>query len=123
MIDDDEGVRGFFSVALAERGWDCVLAASGQEGLDRLAERRFDLVFLDLVMPGMTGAETFGLIRQMERDVGVVIITAYPNSEQMARALQVGPFALMKKPFALAELAMVLDTQTKAGVPAALRST
>ena len=100
----------------------CVLAASGQEGLDRPGERRFDLVFLDLAMLRMPDSETFRLIRQMECDVGVMIITFYPNSEQMARALQMGPFALMKKPFPLADLTLVLETQTKAGAPEALRS-
>ena len=73
-----------------------------------LAQRRFDIVFLDLVMPGMNGARTFQEIRDRDPEATVVIITGYPNSDLMAEALQVGPFAVMRKPFGPEDIRLVL---------------
>ena len=61
-------------------------------------------------MPGMNGAETFREIRRAYPTAKVVIITADPNSDLMAEALDVGPFAVMRKPFTLDELRVVLGS-------------
>ena len=76
--------------------------------LERLQEQRFDLIFIDLVMPEMDGARTFREIRKVDPDANVMIVTAYPNSALMFDVLQVGPFGMMKKPFTLDELHRVL---------------
>ena len=76
--------------------------------LEKLKAQRFDVIFLDLAMPGMNGAETFREIRRAHPAAKVVIITADPNSDLMAKALDVGPFAVMRKPFTLDELRVVL---------------
>ena len=108
IIDDDSIIREFFSSALPEFGWDTVVAETGEAGLEVFGAQRFDMVFLDLVMPGMNGAETFREIRKLAPDAYVVIITGYPDSTIMAEALEIGPFAVMKKPFSLEELGVVL---------------
>jgi len=59
----------------------------------------FDLIFLDLKMPKMDGAELFARIKKIKPQIPVTIITGYPDSEIMDRALQQGPFNVMKKPF------------------------
>ena len=56
-------------------------------------------VFLDLLMPGMTGAETFTAMRERKFDSPVVIITGYPDSSLMAQLLEAGPVAMLRKPF------------------------
>jgi CheY-like chemotaxis protein len=82
--------------------------------LEQLQGQHFNLVFLDLLMPGMNGAETFREIRQIDPVANVVIITAYPDSALMSEALQVGPFAVMRKPFSLEELRVVLGQRASA---------
>lgn len=108
VVDDDEEIRVLFSRALAASGWKAVVAGSGMAALERLKEQRFDLIFIDLVMPEMDGARTFREIRNVDPDANVMIVTAYPNSALMFDVLQVGPFGMMKKPFALDELHRVL---------------
>ncbi len=59
----------------------------------------FNLVFLDLKMPGMDGAELFHQIKTIKPKLSVIIITGYPDSDMMVRALAHGPFGIMNKPF------------------------
>lgn len=108
VVDDDEVIRDLLSRILDRNGWKAVAAESGRAALESLNEQRFDLIFLDLVMPGLTGADTFREIRKVDPEANVMIVTAYPNSALMYEALQVGPFGMMKKPFTLDELHRVL---------------
>ena len=62
----------------------------------------------------MDGPETFREIRSDDPEANVVIITAYPDSVAMTEALQIGPFAVMKKPFILEELRFVTGNASKA---------
>ena len=64
-----------------------------------MREGDFDMVFLDLKMPVMDGAELFRQIKTIKPDLVVTIITGYPESDLMARALDHGPFGVMNKPF------------------------
>ena len=110
VVDDEQGVREFIVRFLARCDWRGAAVDSGEGALEKLETEHFDLILLDLVMPGMSGAETFRGIRKVDPDVPVVIITAYPDSNLMAQALQVGPFAVMKKPLTLSELRQVLGS-------------
>ena len=110
VVDDDESVRRLFVRSLEDNLWRSVVVASGQEALESLNRHHFNLVFLDLVMPLMTGPQVFREIRDLDHSTNVVIITAYPDSHLMAEALEVGPFALMKKPFSQDEIRSLLQT-------------
>ncbi len=118
VVDDSSNIRELLARALASYGWRSAVAQGGEAALEQLQEQRFDLIFLDLLMPGMTGAEVFREIRKVDPAANVVIITAYPDSALMAEALEVGPFAVMRKPFSLEELRVVLSHGAPAAEPA-----
>jgi CheY-like chemotaxis protein len=118
VVDDDSSIRELLARALASHGWRSVLAPGGDVALQQLRGQRFDLIFLDLVMLGLSGADVFREIRKVDPAANVVIITAYPDSALMAEALQVGPFAMMRKPFSLEELRVVLNHGAPAADPA-----
>ncbi len=99
VIDDEEVIRALFREALAELGHEVIGAESSSQGLELVKQREFDLVFLDLKMPGMDGAELFRQIKIIKPELPVTIITGYPDSDMMARALAQGPFGVMNKPF------------------------
>ena len=113
VIADESNIRTFMARAIEQHGWRCVSVASGSEALERLAEERFDLIFMDLAMPGMSGAQTFAGIRRRDPGANVVIITAYPDSDLMADALRVGRFSLLPKPFGTDQLRLTLDAAAK----------
>jgi len=99
IVDDDPIIRQLFMQSLEEFGHKITTSANGVEALEFVTRRRFDLIFLDLLMPDIDGAEIFGRIRQIDKQIPVVIITGYPDSEVMKRATVHGPFIVMGKPF------------------------
>jgi len=99
VVDDDKVIRELFKETLEEVGHTVAVVGSGAEGLELVEKQDFDLVFIDLKMPGMVGDELFGRIKEIKPRLPVTIITGYPDSGMMARALAQGPFGVMSKPF------------------------
>ncbi|MFC1943433.1 response regulator [Chloroflexota bacterium] len=99
VIDDDELIISFFKETLEEGGHTVVTAASAARGIAYIVQREFDLIFLDLKMPGTDGAEILREMKSLKRKLPVVIITGYPDSEMMDRAMKQGPLGIMLKPF------------------------
>lgn len=85
VVDDEEIIRSLFKKTL--------------EGLELVKLRDFAMVFLDIKMPDMDGAELFRQIKTIRPKLPVIIITGYPDSDVMAQALAQAPFGLMNKPF------------------------
>lgn len=108
VIDDDKVICKLFMKTLEELGYSVVVSETSLEGLEQLQKTDFDLVFLDLKMPVIDGAELFCRIRISKPKLPVIIITGYPNSEMMARALTYGPFAVMDKPFSESDIIAVV---------------
>jgi excisionase family DNA binding protein len=99
IIDDDEFVRSIFKETLVEEGHTVIATGSSADGIEYVEQGNVDMVFLDLKMPDMEGAEVLKHIRSVVPELSVTIITGYPDSDMMARALQYGPIGVMQKPF------------------------
>lgn len=99
VIDDDETICSLFKDTLDEAGHAVTTVSESAKGLELAKEQDYDLVFLDLKMPGMDGAELFKRIREAKPELPVTIITGYPDSDLMMKALAYGPFGVMSKPF------------------------
>ena len=109
VIDDEEVIRLLFKETLEELGHEVVAVGTGSEGLEMVKQHDFDLVFLDLRMPGMDGAELFGQIKTIKPNLSVTIITGYPDSDMMARALAQSPFGVMDKPFSMSDIVAAVN--------------
>jgi len=99
VIDDEEVIRALFKGTLEELGHRVITAKTASEGFELVKQQDLDLVFLDLKMPGMDGAGLFRQIKIIKPRLPVTIITGYPDSGMMVRALAQGPFGVMNKPF------------------------
>jgi len=99
IVDDEETIRSLFKKTLEGLGHKVVTAETGPRGLELLKQRDFAMVFLDLKMPDMDGAELFRQIKTIRPRIPIIIITGYPDSDIMGRALAQAPFGLMNKPF------------------------
>lgn len=97
FVDDDALVRQFYGELLAEHGLQVTLAADGQEALTRAAETAFDVVILDIVMPGMSGLEVLARLRESEPDRPVLMLTGYVTSQNAIAALKLGAFDFLVK--------------------------
>jgi len=104
VVDDDAGIRGFAVQALATAGIEATTAEDGRAALQLLGGPAPDVVLLDLMMPEVDGPTVLAEVRRSWGAVAVIIITAYPESELMARAMKHGPITLLSKPFNVTEL-------------------
>jgi DNA-binding response OmpR family regulator len=77
VVDDEEGIRQLYKKELEEEGYKVELAERGEEALKKLSRSKPDVVILDLKMPGMGGLEILERIREQDKDVPVIICTAY----------------------------------------------
>jgi len=102
VIDDDEAVRKLFLLSLEETGYNVYTVSSGMDGIKAFKEGQYDLIFLDMKMPGMNGVETLRELRKIDRDVPVYIITAFHDEfiAQLKKAEEDGlDFDVLRKPF------------------------
>ncbi|MBA3729270.1 MAG: PAS domain S-box protein, partial [Sphingomonas sp.] len=97
VIDDDPDVRGFIVTSLAEQGYRVGEASDGRKGLKAFARKRPDLVILDFIMPGLSGAEVANRILANAPDQPILFVSGYSETEAVRR---VAPNALLlTKPF------------------------
>jgi excisionase family DNA binding protein len=100
VVDDDPIIGQLFAKILAPYNeFQVTLASSGKEAIGIFSSQRFDMVFLDLVMPGMDGTEVMMHLRQISPEIPVVIITGYPDSNLLVKVGQYNPFLSIFKPF------------------------
>lgn len=82
FTDDEESIRLLYQEEFEEAGYDVVVAASGEEALEKFAEVEPDLLVVDIKMPGMDGIELVRRIRESSTDVPVILCTAYGEYRQ-----------------------------------------
>ena len=114
VVDDDAAIGRLFTDSLKNDACQVTTTVSGLEALRLVGAEHFDLIFLDLVMPEVDGAELFRRIREMDERVPIAIITGYPDSDLMNRAMEQGPFLVMKKPFDSAQILEAVRSFTQA---------
>jgi signal transduction histidine kinase len=100
IVDDEELNRDGLARRLQRHGYSTCTAASGREGMALLAERRFDLVLLDIMMPGMNGLEVLKHLRRVDSllDLPVIMVTARGDSQDVVEALELGANDYLTKP-------------------------
>ena len=103
VVDDDPQIRRVMRVTLSGQGYEIDDAKSGDGALEALRERRFDLVLLDMNMPGMSGLEACRMIRR-HSEVAVIMLTVRDNESDKVDALDAGADDYVTKPFKSPEL-------------------
>jgi len=103
VVDDDEDVRIIVAKILRGTGFEVETAVNGREAVEKMAERRPDLLILDLMMPEMDGWEVLEEIKDHEPPP-VVVLTARDDYDSFARAVRAGAAAHLVKPFRFQEL-------------------
>ena len=104
VIDDDDTICTLFEDTLEDLGHTVTIVNIASKGLDLVKEQDFDMVFLDLKMPELDGAELYGQIKAFKPNLPVTIITGYPDSDLMIKALAYGPLGFIKKPFTSSDI-------------------
>ena len=108
IVDDEPGVRSALGGVLRDEGYDVDAVDSGEACLDRLARHVYDVVLLDVWLPGMDGLATLARMRERQLDAQVVIISGHGNVESAVRAIKNGAFDFVEKPLSLEKTVLVV---------------
>jgi two-component system nitrogen regulation response regulator NtrX len=108
VVDDEPGVRSSLSGVLRDEGFDVETAASGEECLDRAARAPYDVIVLDVWLPGVDGLITLQRLRERRIDAQVVMISGHGNIESAVRAIKMGAFDFVEKPLSLEKTVLVV---------------
>lgn len=112
VIDDEEAIRKLFISALKGTGYQVETAESGEQGIEKARETRFNLIFTDLKMPGINGVETLRELWKIGQTVPIYIITAYYDDflDQLQSAANDGiSFQVLKKPVSIDEVRSIAE--------------
>lgn len=104
IVEDDPGSLALVSQRLAAADFACECAETGADGLQHVANSRFQLVLLDLRLPDMDGSQVLAGIRQLYPEMPVIIMTAHGSPELAERLLALGATAYMLKPVSRKDL-------------------
>jgi len=109
VIDDEEVMRDVLESLLTAEGYRVDTARTGEEGLEKFRERPYDLILLDVSMPGMGGIATLQELLRIDPEAVVVIITAYATFETAMAAWQLGAFNCIRKPFQNDQIVQIVE--------------
>jgi len=99
IVDDEKNIRLTLALALEQLNIPVDTAANGEEALQKLAEKSYGLMLLDLRMPGIDGLEVLKRVPELRPEVKVVIITAWGSIEAAVEAMKLGAVDFLQKPF------------------------
>jgi two-component system phosphate regulon sensor histidine kinase PhoR len=108
VIDDDSVIRMACEMTLKQEGFTVATAENGKIGLEKLKEKKYDLVLLDLMMPEISGAQVLDKIREFDENIVVIIITGFATIESAVDTLKKGVYDYIPKPFTPEELRNVV---------------
>ena len=109
VIDDEIIVHESCTRVLTAKGHSINCAYTAQEGFAKIGEEPYDLVIIDVEMPGISGIEALKKIKADNPDIGVIMITVYPTPETAVEAMKLGAFDYLPKPFTPDELITVVS--------------
>lgn len=119
VVDDEPQLRRALESVFSQRGYDVVLAPTGEDGLVRVAERIPDIIVLDLMLPGMSGIETARAIRRMT-STPILVLSVKGAEEDKIQALDEGADDYLTKPFSTGELLARVRALLRRGATSAL---
>ena len=115
VVDDERNVLRAFEEILTNRGHEAVCVSGAEEAMRRLKDADFDLVILDVCLPGMSGLEAMAQIRHVQPTLPVIVMTGQGTTDTAIEATKRGAFDYHLKPFEPAEMLQTIAKALEAG--------
>ena len=113
LVEDEDFLREILREFFEDRGYEVVAAGSGEEALEVISNKKFQIGLFDLKLPGMDGIELARRARENDPDMLVLIMTGYPSEESVRKAAESGVYDYIVKPFHLEELEKIIEQVMK----------
>jgi two-component system, NtrC family, response regulator AtoC len=101
VIDDEKAIRDVLEAFLTKKGYEVVVASSAEEGIEKVRTEKPRVILLDIRMPGMSGVDAIKRIREIDKDVGILMATAVLDEEIARQTIKLGASDYIIKPFDL----------------------
>ncbi|MEW5721563.1 MAG: response regulator [Thermodesulfobacteriota bacterium] len=108
VVDDEKRIREVCYRMLTQEGFEVARAESGEAGLEMIGREHFDLILLDLMMPGLSGFEVLEKVKAQHPDTAIIVITGYATVEHSIEAMKKGAFDFIPKPFSPQDLKLMV---------------
>jgi len=108
IVDDDVHFGGLLEEFLGKQGFHVSAVSGGEDAVEQLSKRKFDVALLDLMMPGMDGYEVMDFIKDQELDTNVIVMTGHASTQSAVTSLRKGVYDFLDKPFDLEILSDVI---------------
>jgi two-component system response regulator RegX3 len=109
IVEDEEAIRSGLIDVFVFHGYEVDSAATGPEGLEKALTGKFDLILLDIMLPGMDGYEICNQIRETDRDQAIIMLTAKTSDEEIIQGLKLGADDYVAKPFSIQQLVLRVE--------------
>ena len=114
IVDDNINLCKTMSLIFSKKGYDVTIANSGPKAIEKVKEKSFDIIFMDIKMPLMHGVETYKRIKKIMDDVVVVMMTAYAVEDLVQEALDEGAYAVLYKPLNFDKVLGIIEKSKEA---------
>ncbi len=109
VVEDEEAIRSGLIDVFVFHGYEVDSADNGPEGLEKALTGKFDLILLDIMLPGMDGYEICNVIRAKDRDQPIIMLTAKTSDEEIIQGLKLGADDYVAKPFSIQQLVLRIE--------------
>ncbi len=110
LVDDNEDFLDSTKDVLEEEGFEVMTASSGEEAVRKVRDQAFDVVLMDIKMPGLNGVESLVEVKRRRPDIKVIMCTAYIVNGLIRQALEEGAYAVLNKPFEMDVLLRTIES-------------
>lgn len=111
VVDDQYGIRVLLYEVFGKEGYNTFQAANGKQALDIVVDESPDMVILDMKIPGMDGLEILKEIKKINKEIKVIMMTAYGELDMIKEATDLGAITHFTKPFDIDELRLAVNKQ------------
>lgn len=104
VVDDEPNIRRLLRDVMSRRGYEVTTCSDSADAIQQSRDQRYDLVFLDIKMPGLNGVQLLKALRQIHTQATFVMITGYAGSDLVDESLNSGACLCLPKPFGMAQV-------------------
>ena len=113
VVDDQFGDRETLKTILEDKGYRVATAKDGAEAIQMVKERHYDIIFLDVRLPGIDGVEAFEQVKKIDPKAAVIMMTGYSEEDLVKRAISGGAYTCIYKPFDMEKVMVLVEDITK----------
>lgn len=108
VVDDEEITRNVLRDMLVQKGYKCSIATGGYEAMEMVEHESYDVMMVDLNMPGLSGLELLAEVKRNYKNTRVIIITGYSTEESAIEAINLGADGYIRKPFDIGDVVRLI---------------